>query len=40
MLSDKTSSILTRDFRWRAIFAIAFAGLLFRALTGDGSSAQ
>ena len=31
MLSDKTSSILTRNFRWRAIFAIAFAGLFFLA---------
>ncbi len=31
MLSDKTSSVLTRDFRWRAILAIAFAGLLFLA---------
>ena len=31
MLGDKTSSVLTRDFRWRAIFAFAFAALLFLA---------
>ena len=35
MLSDKTSSVLTRDFRWRAIFAIAFAvAVVSRSLTG------